>query len=628
MSTNLTINLERADSNDFYSRVILSPIQTPSVYSGSIVMSDPVIRDITPNSPTLTVNSLVPGIYEIRALGAFGGSGGQTTNQFYVQVPDLHGGTISAADCFVNLFPTGSFANTTASFAWTSSLAYFSEASLSASYAAFAALAQSSVSSSYAVTASYAMNGGGGGSYPNIYDVAGNVGISQPAPAYILDVAGNIGNSQNSNPNYISLDDGAGNQLFNAGSNFGFNQNVPAYTVDINGSLGNSVGNLTVASADSLYLSAGGYISVNNSSPSYQFDINATIGNSLGNLSLGSYDSITLVANSGYIGVNQTSPAYTLDVQGTVGNSSGNLTLAAISNSVYIQPNGGNVAIGNSNPQYTLDIKGIISDSSGNDLTLVGNNGNVDLFSSNSGGTVDLNFATWNGTGNCAINFYTYGNYGGSNGYGSSFTETPAATYTFTDRGNYGGLTVFATNASGDAAGDQINVMAVGCGGYQGLNSGVIIGADYINANNFNLPMNGLVVEGNVGIGTNLPQYQLDVSGTVGDSTNGSDNFITLDDGSQNMQLTAGEFINLTAVSGDIQLDTQGVQLTLDSSAEAVGINNISPVYPLDVNGDINFTGTIRSSGTPGVSVTIAYQKYPSGNGTLVFTNGILTSHT
>ena len=59
-----------------------------------------------------------------------------------------------------------------------------------------------------------------------------------------------------------------------------------------------------------------------------------------------------------------------------------------------------------------------------------------------------------------------------------------------------------------------------------------------------------------------------------------------------------------------------------------VGINNSSPAYSLDVSGDINFTGNLKTNGTSGISVTIPYQKTLTTTGTLVFTNGILTSHT
>ena len=38
--------------------------------------------------------------------------------------------------------------------------------------------------------------------------------------------------------------------------------------------------------------------------------------------------------------------------------------------------------------------------------------------------------------------------------------------------------------------------------------------------------------------------------------------------------------------------------LTLDYGNSNLGINNISPGYTLDVAGDINFTGNLRSNGT------------------------------
>jgi hypothetical protein len=56
-----------------------------------------------------------------------------------------------------------------------------------------------------------------------------------------------------------------------------------------------------------------------------------------------------------------------------------------------------------------------------------------------------------------------------------------------------------------------------------------------------------------------------------------------------------------------------------------VGICKGTPAYPLDVNGNINATG-YYVGGTQGITKTINYMKYPSGNGSLTFTNGILTA--
>lgn len=48
-----------------------------------------------------------------------------------------------------------------------------------------------------------------------------------------------------------------------------------------------------------------------------------------------------------------------------------------------------------------------------------------------------------------------------------------------------------------------------------------------------------------------------------------------------------------------IRFDTAGVERMVISATGKVGIANPSPVYDLDVTGDINFTGTFRDNGTP-----------------------------
>ncbi len=49
-------------------------------------------------------------------------------------------------------------------------------------------------------------------------------------------------------------------------------------------------------------------------------------------------------------------------------------------------------------------------------------------------------------------------------------------------------------------------------------------------------------------------------------------------------------------ISGDLTVDTSTMKI--DSTNNRVGIVQSSPAYPLDVTGDVNFTGTLRKSGT------------------------------
>ncbi len=65
-----------------------------------------------------------------------------------------------------------------------------------------------------------------------------------------------------------------------------------------------------------------------------------------------------------------------------------------------------------------------------------------------------------------------------------------------------------------------------------------------------------------------------------------------------------------------------------DGANGLTGISNSAPAYTLDVSGDVNFSGSLLSNGTAGLSVTLPYAKSLSATGTLTFTNGILTGHT
>jgi hypothetical protein len=94
---------------------------------------------------------------------------------------------------------------------------------------------------------------------------------------------------------------------------------------------------------------------------------------------------------------------------------------------------------------------------------------------------------------------------------------------------------------------------------------------------------------GYVGINTNTPTNTLDV------------------DGGANIQGTAlirnmsvlNQAYGPAEVLGDFSIGNTGSEaMYVDASAGRVGINDISPSYALDVNGDINATGNLRIGGT------------------------------
>jgi hypothetical protein len=128
-TTPVIFSLVDSENDRFYSRLYISPISYPLVYSGSIVVGDAVTTITNDHSPTKTV-SLIPNQYEVRCIG----QDNTYETQFYISVPSSST-PVSASAILYNI--QNFTANTTASYA---------------------------VSSSYATTASYALNGGGGGS--------------------------------------------------------------------------------------------------------------------------------------------------------------------------------------------------------------------------------------------------------------------------------------------------------------------------------------------------------------------------------------------------------------------------------------------------------------------------------
>jgi len=131
---------------------------------------------------------------------------------------------------------------------------------------------------------------------------------------------------------------------------------------------------------------------------------------------------------------------------------------------------------------------------------------------------------------------------------------------------------------------------------------------------------------GMVGIGTSNPSEKLHIYSTGAPKIclqNASDNLtidITKIESSSYLLLWGHNGVNL-ASNGTI------ADLIVDSDHDVSIANNLSVGATLDVNGNIKASGYLVGSDA-GIDATINYQKYPSGNGTLVFKKGILTSAT
>jgi hypothetical protein len=127
-TTSVIFSLVDSTAGRFYSRIYISPISYPLVFSGSIVVGDSIASLTSDVAPIQTIG-LVPNQYEVRCIG----QDNTYETQFYISVPSSST-PVSASAILYNI--QNFTANTTASYA---------------------------VSSSYATTASYALNGGGGG---------------------------------------------------------------------------------------------------------------------------------------------------------------------------------------------------------------------------------------------------------------------------------------------------------------------------------------------------------------------------------------------------------------------------------------------------------------------------------
>jgi hypothetical protein len=113
--------------------------------------------------------------------------------------------------------------------------------------------------------------------------------------------------------------------------------------------------------------------------------------------------------------------------------------------------------------------------------------------------------------------------------------------------------------------------------------------------------------QGSVGIGVSDPQYTLDVGGDInlsGSFYQGGSPFVSSlwTDGTDSLYYRS----NVEVGTGNLFVDT---------TTGNVGVGTGAPGYDLDVNGDINFTGTFYQGGSPFVS-----SLWTSGNDSLYYT--------
>ncbi len=158
---------------------------------------------------------------------------------------------------------------------------------------------------------------------------------------------------------------------------------------------------------------------------------------------------------------------------------------------------------------------------------------------------------------------------------------------------------------------------------------------------------------GNIGVGNNNPAYMMDISGTtrvnqllVAASTDTSMQISALTGGNAQIALGATNtamnqaelhfnYVSSGSTSNNFTIGFNGASysnIITITGTKYVGINNTSPNYALDVTGDINFSGALRSGGTSlmnssGILQTAAQTNITSvGTLSSLTVNGTLTN--
>lgn len=443
----------------------------------------------------------------------------------------------------------------------------------------------------------------------------GNVGIGTIDPTALFDVNGTLRFRNGASEGYILTSDASGNATWS-----------PPFA-------GDPAPSGWIVSGENVYNSGSGNVGIGTSTPDYNLQVETTgvastiettrtdgadgfLKSTLANVIIGSRSdhdltfnttngtkmTIQSTANGGNIGIGTTVPDKTLEINSATGN---NLRLtyndadgSAVNYTDFVISNAGTLSITPSSG--TTKILGDIAATASNTGTLVVTGG----IGANGGLSVSRTITDTGGTSAIA------------NTFNSTFNANTVGSTGYED-----GL-VFQSLATGSNTHQAIRAL---------------IGAGYNNSTSTVNNMSGLTfVGGNLSTGgiTNLTLANLSVyspgSGAITNAVGlnlGNMNNYGSPTTSKSINLTANTTANGTSkyhiYAGNISGATDNYFIySLGGQsyfAGNIGIGNTTPAYKLDVTGDINYTGTLYSNGSP-LSVTGLWSSvtgginYSSGN--------------
>ena len=286
---------------------------------------------------------------------------------------------------------------------------------------------------------------------------------------------------------------------------------------------------------------------------------------------------------------------------------------------IYVKTSTSRVGINTDSPAYSLDVQGT---------------SNVGVFTSTDGTITNATASTSKTTGALKVagglgvagDIYTTSVYAGHNTDQASYFGRGAIG--FSGDTNHASFSHIDNNTSANYAIKQTE------GGTTHLNtkSGQHIRFNVNNSEKMRLTGAGDlkvgsnilyvdVSESAIGVNTNSPAYSLDVQGTsnvgVFTSTGGTITDTTASSSKTTGALkvagglgVAGALYGGAATFDDLTVD--GTTLTVDTSNDRVGVKTGSPAYTLDINGDLNFAGSLYQGGSAFVSTPWTMETSPT----------------